>query len=314
MTASRSRSGTVTEAVFRSVTVVGLGVMGGSVARAVLKRLPGMPVFGVEPDRECAAMAARDGVEVFAGIEDAEVGGGVVVFAAPLDATVRLVRETAATWGQAALATDVASLKRPVLAAAAESSPAAASAPRPDVFVGAHPMCGSERSGYAAARADLFEGADIWICPESERAPPAPAPSGPEPDPALHRDAVARANAFWTALGGRPRMISAVCHDRAMAWASHLPQLLAGALAAVLHDQGITRDQVGPGGRGMTRLARSSPAMWRPLLEAAAEEDAGALRAVERKIAAIRRSMEAGNWDALEELMLGGRRWTAEED
>ena len=253
----------MTEGAFRSVTVVGLGVMGGSVARAVLARLPGTPVFGIDPAPGCATMAARDGVEVLAGLADAEVAGGVVVFAAPLDVTVKLVRETAATWGRAALATDVASLKHPVLAAAA--SPPAAAAAQPDVFVGAHPMCGSERSGYAAARADLFEGADVWICPESERVPPEPAPSGPEPDPALHRDAVARATAFWTALGGRPRMISAARHDRVMAWTSHLPQLLAGALAAVLHDQGITRDQLGPGGRGMTRLAGSSPAMWRPL-------------------------------------------------
>ena len=109
-------------------------------------------------------------------------------------------------------------------------------------------------------------------------------------------------------------MISAARHDRVMAWTSHLPQLLAGALAAVLHDQGITRDQLGPGGRGMTRLAGSSPAMWRPLLEAAAREDAWALRTLERQVAAMRRTIEAGDWDAVEELMLGGRRWTAETD
>ena len=166
----------MTEGAFRSVTVVGLGVMGGSVARAVLARLPGTPVFGIDPDPGCATMAARDGVEVLAGLEglaDAEVAGGVVVFAAPLDVTVKLVRETAATWGQAALATDVASLKHPVLAAAA-SPPAAAAAhgrmsswartpcagrsargmPRPGRTSSRAPMSGSvpNRSAYRQSR------------------------------------------------------------------------------------------------------------------------------------------------------------------
>lgn len=299
----------------RSVTVVGLGVMGGSVARAVLERMPRVPVCGIDPDPECAAMAAGDGVEVVARLGDARVGGGVVVFAAPLDATVGLVGETAAIWRRAALAMDVASLKRPVLAAAAkaESSPAGGGAPGPGVFVGVHPMCGSQRSGYAAARGDLFDGADVWICPP-DGARQGPASAARDLDRSDSAGAVERAAAFWTALGGRPRIISGAEHDRMMAWASHLPQLLASALAEVLQSRGITSGQLGPGGRDMTRLAGSSPAVWRPLLEAAAEDDAAALRAVERQVAAIRRTIEAGDWAALEELMHGGRRWTGERD
>lgn len=304
----------MTEAGPRSVTIVGLGVMGGSVAQAVLRRLPGVPVFGIDPDRGCTEAAARDGVEVLARLEDGDVEGGVVIFAAPLDATIRLVRETAATWGGAALAMDVASLKRPVLDAAAKSSRTAPASCRPEVFVGAHPMCGSERSGYAAARADLFEGADVWICPASESARPEAGASSRGGDGSPSSAPVEQAAAFWSALGGKPRVISAARHDRVMAWASHLPQLLANALAIALRDEGITPGQLGPGGRGMTRLASSSPSMWRPLLEEAAEEDAGALRAVERQIAAIRRAIEARDWDALEELMLGGKRWTARQD
>ena len=299
----------------RSVTVVGLGVMGGSVAQAVLERLPRVPVYGVDPDPESAAMAADDGVRVLARPGDARVDGGVVVFAAPLDATIRLVGETAAMWERAALAMDVASLKRPVLVAAAKakSSLAARSGPGRGDFVGAHPMCGSQRSGYAAARADLFEGADIWICP-LEDSPRGPAGAARDDDCTESDGSVHQAAAFWTALGGRPRMISAVEHDRMMAWTSHLPQLLANALAEVLRGRGITSGQLGSGGRDMTRLAGSAPAMWRPLLEAAAEDDTAALRAVERQLAAIRRTIEAGDWAVLEELMLGGRRWTAERD
>lgn len=276
---------------FRTATVVGLGAVGGSVAKGVLHRLPGVPVFGVDPDGESAARAARDGVRVVPCLRDCDVDGGVVVFAVPLDATVRLVRETAPVWRGAALATDVASLKAAVLVAAS----AAPASP----FVGAHPMCGSERSGYPAARADLFDGARVWLCPAAT----GDAASGAE----------AAARAFWTMLGARPCTIAAERHDRVMALVSHLPQLLSNALAATLEDAGVSTGQLGPGGRDMTRLAGSSPSMWLPLLEAAAGEDAAALRAVEHRIAAIRRMLESGDLRGVETLMDRGRRWVSAE-
>ncbi|MYH53427.1 MAG: prephenate dehydrogenase/arogenate dehydrogenase family protein, partial [Gemmatimonadetes bacterium] len=153
------RGGTANRAQWiRSVTVVGLGVMGGSVAKAMARRAPAVPLFGVEPDAGRARAAAGDGVRIEPDLPECRLEGGVVVFAAPLDATVALVGDTAAVWSGAALATDVASLKAPVMAAAGRGG-------GHNVFVGAHPMCGSERSGYAAARPDLFEGADVWLCP-----------------------------------------------------------------------------------------------------------------------------------------------------
>lgn len=277
-----------------TVAVVGLGVMGGSVVKALGRRAPEVRVIGIDPDERSAEHAARDGVRLVRDLAECDLDGAVVVFAAPLDVTVSLVRDTATVWGRAALATDVASLKVPVLAAA-ETSPGNAAG---GVFVGAHPMCGSERSGYAAASADLFEGADVWLCTVRDRSDPQ--------SPALDH-----ARAFWTMLGGQPRAISAERHDRVMTWASHLPQLVASALGAALDEAGIERGVLGPGGRDMTRLAGSSPAMWTPLLEAAASEDAGALRAVERHIAEIRRMLEKGDLSGLEDMMKRGRRWTA---
>ncbi len=279
----------------RSVVVVGLGVMGGSVAKAVARRAPGVPVFGVEPGAESARAAARDGVRLVGDLGECSLEGGVVVFAAPLDQTVALVRETAAVWSEAALATDVASLKVPVLAAVG----------RGEVFVGAHPMCGSERSGYGAARADLFEGVDVWLCPgDGGGGADGTGEAGAE-------SAADRASAFWKLLGARPRTIAADRHDRLMAWASHLPQLLANALAAALDEAGLGRDMLGPGGTDMTRLAGSSPEVWSPLLKAAATEDARALRSAEARIATIRRALEAGDITSIEGIMTRGNRWTA---
>ncbi|MDE2874021.1 MAG: prephenate dehydrogenase/arogenate dehydrogenase family protein [Gemmatimonadota bacterium] len=281
----------------RSVAVVGLGVMGGSVVKALARRAPSVPVSGIEPDDENARGAVRDGVRLVRDLGECDPEGGVVVFAAPLDITVALVRATAAVWSRAALATDVGGLKAPVLEAARVGARG--------VFVGAHPMCGSERSGYAAARADLFEGADVWLCPGDG------AGGGDGAGKAAQECATDRAAAFWKLLGARPRTIAAARHDRLMAWASHLPQLLANGLAAALDEAGIGHGALGPGGSDMTRLAGSSPDVWTPLLEAARAEDVRALRSAEAHIATIRRALEAGDMTAVERIMTRGNRWAA---
>lgn len=282
----------------RSVTIIGLGVMGGSVAKAVARRAPDVPVFGVEPGPRSARVAARDGVRLVADLAECDPDGGVVVFAAPLDTTVALVRDTAAQWSRAALATDLASLKVPVLAAVGRCGGS--------VFVGAHPMCGSERSGYVAARADLFEGAGVWLCPGDG------AGDGTGDGRGEGGSAVERATAFWSLLGANPRTIAASRHDRMMAWASHLPQLLANALASALEEEGVAREVLGPGGTQMTRLAGSNPEVWSPLLKEAAAEDSRALRAVEAHIASIRRALEAGDTAAIEGIMTRGKSWAGQ--
>ncbi|MDE2981874.1 MAG: prephenate dehydrogenase/arogenate dehydrogenase family protein [Gemmatimonadota bacterium] len=291
-----------------AVTVVGLGVMGGSVAKCLRRRVPELPVYGIEPDPGSAGLAAGDGVRLADSLDRCPLADGVVVFATPLDTTLALVSETAAEWSAAALATDVASLKAPVLQAAAAHGVSAA-----DTFVGAHPMAGSERSGYAAARADLFQGADVWI----STCGPVGAEGGPGAAKAAAdtlAGAVRRASAFWQVLGARPRVVAAEDHDRLMTWASHLPQLVASALAGTLADAGISRATLGPGGRDATRIAGSNPGMWTPLLEVAAAADAQALAALEDRIGAIRRMLERGDMEGVAQLLKQGRHWCAPRD
>lgn len=321
----RGEAGSGLPAGCRSVVVVGLGVMGGSVAKAVRRGVPGAPVYGIDPDEGARDLAARDGVRLAEGLAECSVEGAVVVFAAPLDATVALVESEAPLWSRAALVTDVASLKAPVAAAArrgaeragAGGSQSAEVAPGAgQVFVGAHPMCGSQRSGYAASRADLFDGAPVWLCSEAHisRGPASRARAPTRPPDALPsvpgaRSALDRAAAFWRLLGGAPRRVSADAHDRAMSWVSHLPQLVAWALAGTLEDAGFAPSDLGPGGREATRLAGSSPEMWGPLLNAAAKEDAAALAALEARIARLRRIVEAGDRKAVRDAILASRRW-----
>lgn len=282
------------------VVVVGLGVMGGSVVKALARRAPEVRIYGIDPDDESASLAVRDGVIRADRLEDCEPDGATVVFAAPLDVTAALVRHTAETWSRAALATDVASLKSPIVEAARRVSGGA-------VFVGAHPMCGSERSGYAAARSGLYEDADVWLCPVSGDG----APGGGD---APRGDALDRAGDFWRMLGARPRVVAAREHDRTMTWASHMPQLLASALALALDHAGLTPEELGPGGRDMTRLAGSGGEMWLPILEAAAGRDARALRTVEERIARLRHALQDGDMESLGKLLDRGRRWAAARD
>jgi len=99
-----------------------------------------------------------------------------------------------------------------------------------------------------------------------------------------------------------------------MTWASHLPQLVASALAGTLADAGIARTMLGPGGRDATRIAGSNPGMWIPLLEAAAGADARALAALEDRIGTIRRMLERGDMEGVAQLLDQGRHWCAPGD
>ena len=274
------------------LTVVGLGAMGGSVALAMLERFPGTRVFGVEPNEDSAARAAEAGVRIAARLEDCDVRDGLVVFATPIDVTMRLLREKAATWRRAAFAMDVASLKLPVEFAARRAL--RQPLPSKGAFVGSHPMCGTERSGFAAARADLFENARVWICP-------------------IHTHGLG-AGTFWALLGARPSIIDSDDHDELMVQASHLPQLLATALAATLDDAGVKRSDLGPGGRDMTRLSASSPEMWLPLLKMARAADARALGRVEEWVGRLRGMLEAGDMKGVEALMRKGGEWASREE
>jgi prephenate dehydrogenase len=144
--------------------------------------------------------------------------------------------------------TDVSSVKRPIGTAARRL--------RLTRFVGGHPMAGRERSGFAASSADLFRGCP-WVL---------------TPSAAAARRVVAR---LARDVGARPVVVPEDAHDRAMAYLSHLPQLVAWALEAAARGDRVTRRLLrlaGPGFRDMTRLARSPRALWREVLAQNAAE------------------------------------------
>ena len=235
--------------MIRRLCVVGPGLLGGSIALAARARglaaeivVVGRSEASVAPAVRARA-ADRGTTDFAAGLR----GADFCVLATPV---ATLERQLAAVWAVAEpgiVITDVGSTKGRIVATAERLA-----AERPLDFVGSHPMAGSERAGFGEARADLFAGATVILTP-TERTAPA---------------ALARVRAFWDALGGRITVLDPLTHDRATAAVSHLPHLVADALVdAVLRMDPAFLDVAARGFRDTTRIAASSPPVWREIFQ-----------------------------------------------
>jgi prephenate dehydrogenase len=239
------------------VCIVGLGVIGGSLARALRERLPSLELAGVDRAEVVSSGARRalvdacipDGDEP--AVHDAFASSDLVFLAAPISG-IRRWLEPALAHG--ALVTDCGSTKR-------ELTQAARSLPRGPHFVPGHPMAGAG-AARAAARADLFEGRPWVLCPE-----------GVDPR------ALAAIERLVALVGARPVHMSAADHDHAVALTSHVPRLVSSALAALVERAGAAA-AAGPAFERLMRGAGGDPEMWGDVLQSNADQVARALRAL----------------------------------
>jgi prephenate dehydrogenase len=242
------------------VAVVGLGLIGGSLTRALSRA--GYEVVGVDrPEVLRKARAARV-LAATAPRADAIEDVDLVFLAAPPRANRALLGQLAAA-GSRAVISDLGSVKAPICREARRLGLSSQ-------FVGGHPMAGTERSGFGASSADLFRD-HPWLL----------TPDGSSPRALRLVAAVVRAT------GARPVRLPPAEHDRAMAFLSHVPQIVAWALAAAAGADPVgarRRDLAGPGFRDMTRLARSPRDLWREILAENRLE-------VRRALAALRRAL-----------------------
>jgi prephenate dehydrogenase len=243
--------------------VVGLGLIGGSIARAL--HAAGYRVVGVDrPAVLRRARSARVLSDAFTSLEPALAGARLLVLATPPGATLRFLGRVARKGPAGLVVTDVASIKRPVLAEARRLGLRG--------FVGGHPIAGTEGRGFGASSGQLFRGRAWVLTPEGAEA-----------------FAVRAVRALVRATGARPVLMRAAEHDRVLAFLSHLPQLLAWGLRAAARGDRVTRPRLslaGPGYRDMTRLARSPRGLWREILEGNRDEVARALRVFARVLKA----------------------------
>lgn len=255
--------------------IIGLGAIGGSLALAA-KRGGVATVLGWSPEPAERVGAARQGAIDDAPARAADVARAVelLVLAAPPAANLELLESLKPHIGAGALATDVGSVKRAIVARAEALGLGAR-------FAGGHPLAGTHEHGFAAARVDLFRDAVVYVTP-------APAQGG---------DAAAREVAhFWeSVVGAHPVLIGAAQHDRQLALTSHLPQAVASLLAAYLAQAAPAGATFGPGARDTTRVAASEPALWTEIFLMNRDELLPALRSLEEPLGDLERALEAGD-------------------
>lgn len=244
------------------LALLGLGQIGGSIARAAIASGSVRRVVAWTPSGRGPSAASADGIEATSSAADAVAAGDLIVLAAPPLACLALLEELAGPLRSAlrpdAVITDVASTKSAIVARARELGLR---------FVGGHPMAGREASGYDAADPDLARDRPWIVVPT---------------DPADHA-AIARVEALATACGARPVRMTPEAHDAATALISHAPLVVSAALveAAVTRPEWPAAEAIAAGGwAGMTRLARGDSAMGAGILATNAAATASALRAV----------------------------------
>jgi prephenate dehydrogenase len=281
---------------FTHVAIVGLGLIGGSIALGVRERWPSVLLVGVDKPA-VLAHALGDGA-IDRGVATVrEIGAAdLVILAAPVRQNIALLGEltdtlldTAGSSPGLPIVTDVGGTKRDIVAAAKS---------RPDrtSFVGGHPIGGAERGGFGFARPDLFRGRPWIFTPESD----------------VDTVSMNRLSQFVGGLGARPHIMAADEHDRLMAVLSHLPQLAASALMQVV-GAAIPANSLRLAGRGLvdtTRLASSPASVWRDICGNNADAIGPAIDALIATLSRMRHDLERG--DAIQVTFDEAAHWRAE--
>lgn len=275
----------------RLLSIVGLGLMGGSLARAVKEaglpwRVRGM-ARAEATRREALAAGAVD--EACATPAEAARGAHLVVLALPVLAVPEAVRAMAPDLAPGAVVTDVGSTKLALTRRVEALLPPGA------VFVGGHPIAGTEESGFTASFPGLYRGARCLLTTGATATP----------------EAVAEVRALWEGVGSSVEVIDPQAHDRILAVISHLPHVVAYALvnAAAEADRGLPGllAYTGGGFRDFTRIAASHPVMWRDICLDNREEILSALEGFLREAGRLRDLVAAGDGAGLEAAFAAAR-------
>lgn len=272
--------------IAQRLAVIGLGLIGGSLARALRHAGVVGQIAGYDPDPVQREAAQRLRVvdrahETAAGaVRDADV----VVLAVPVLHTAEALRECLPACKADAILTDVGSTKQSVL-----DDVARVCGTLPPAFVAAHPIAGTEKSGVANSQSDLFRGHRVIVTPHEAQ------------DPA----AKALVTRLWEAIGARVVEMDARRHDAIFAATSHLPHILAYSFVDMLAELDQDHDifsNAGGGFRDFTRIASSSPQMWHDIVRANAAAVGTLLDRQIEELQRIRAMMRESRWDEVKQL------------
>ena len=271
------------EVPFRHAAIIGFGLLGGSIARAVRAHLPGVALSGWDADagvrQRARELALVDTLPESA--PDSVRGADLVIFCVPVGAMAAAAAAVADGLSPGVLISDVGSSKRTVADALAQALPGHAIIP-------AHPVAGTEHSGPDAGFASLFHHRWCIITPPADA------------DPQL----LGRLTQFWEALGARVETMDAQHHDLVLAVTSHLPHLIAYTIVGTASDlEEVTRSEVikysAGGFRDFTRIAASDPTMWRDVFLSNRDAVLEMLQRFTEDLTALQRAIRVGDGDAL---------------
>ena len=282
----RTASATGEAPLFARIGIVGLGLIGGSIALAAREIWPGSLVIAVDNKDVLETAMRLHAIDVAADDLIVLAEADIVILAAPVRQNLALLEQLDENVRQPAVVTDTGSTKRDIVEAARQLPPRF-------TFVGGHPLGGAAAAGLEHARPDLFKGRPWLFTPTGDR-------SG---------DALEKLLAFATALGAVPQIVSPDAHDRLLAFLSHLPQLTASALMQVVGDA-VGADGLALAGRGLvdtTRLASSPPEIWKDITATNADELGAALDTLIALLQELRDDLATG--DRLTDVFLAANRW-----
>jgi cyclohexadieny/prephenate dehydrogenase / 3-phosphoshikimate 1-carboxyvinyltransferase len=273
--------------VFKKVSVVGLGLIGGSMAAGMRKRgiVERISAFDASPEALQNGLERHVIDEKADSIEACVLESDLVVLAVPvLSIRETLVSLKAVFEDGSSIVTDVGSVKSPIIETAEDLF-----GELPKNLVPGHPIAGSEKHGVNAANPDLFEGHKVILTPTNS----------------VSEQAINTITALWQDLGANVIQMTAGHHDGIFAQTSHLPHLLAYALVDMLSAQGDSLEifQYAAGGfRDFSRIAASDPVMWRDIFRANQDEVLDSLDKYLSELGNIRKMIAEGNMQELEEL------------
>lgn len=269
---------------FRRITIIGLGLIGGSFALALRRAGFSGRIIAWGGTRGIELATQRgviDGVER-AFTEDSMCESDLIYLAAPISGIIDFLRSKAHLVKPGALITDAGSTKREICSVADKVL-------RSDVrFVGGHPIAGKEGAGFENAALTLFDETRYVLTPSRRSSP----------------EAVEALSELSRACGAEPIIVSPEMHDRTLALTSHVPQLVSSALASLIHspeDLADRRRLTGSGYRSMTRLAASPFSVWADILESNRDHVAAGIEALEAKLGAMREALSLDSSEARRE-------------
>lgn len=268
------------------ITLIGVGLLGGSVGLAAKKRSVAGCVAGLvrrsESIDECLAIGAVD--EATQDLAEAVEGASLVVLCTPVGGMKDMANQIKPHLSPEAVVTDVGSVKASVVQGVEPILPR---------FVGSHPLCGSEKTGVAHADADLFEGATCAVTPTEQS----------------DAEAVVKVNEFWDVLGAKVVNLTTEAHDDIVARTSHLPHVVASALVNAILGKPTAgeSDFIGTGFTDTTRLASGSPTMWRDIALTNSEAIQKAINDLQLELSELKNALDAKDGPALENFFKEGK-------